>query len=96
VSFAISPEQEVVILLTLAVNLNLGKSEFGHYFIYINDFEKRVYRKYNDEAVSEVTDLDEVLGVKDSVATPYLLCYVSADQTDLMESVCREIQETPT
>lgn len=46
-----------------AVFVHAGSVEFGHYYIYIRDFARDVWRKYNDIDVSQVTDVsNEVFG----------------------------------
>ena len=60
-----------------SVFIHRGSVSFGHYWIYIYDFQKRLFRKYNDQYVTEVTDETEVF--KHSVEpgssppTPYFL-----------------------
>jgi ubiquitin carboxyl-terminal hydrolase 25/28 len=58
-----------------AVFIHSGSHNFGHYWIYIHDFEKRVWRKYNDEHVTEVTDENIIFkqAPGDKVPTPYFL-----------------------
>ncbi|KAI5790352.1 hypothetical protein FPQ18DRAFT_337814 [Pyronema domesticum] len=76
-----------------AVFIHSGTHNFGHYWIYIHDFEKRVWRKYNDEHVTEVTDENIIFkqAPGDKVPTPYFLVYVRENQTDLTKAVKREI-----
>ena len=40
-----------------AVFVHHGSVSFGHYWIYIYDFRKDIWRKYNDEYVTEVKNL---------------------------------------
>lgn len=51
----------------------------GHYWVYIKDPQNLVYRKYNDDKVSAVSE-QEILGLMNSIEnkeeTPYLLVYV--------------------
>lgn len=60
-----------------SVFIHRGSVSFGHYWIYIYDFQKRLFRKYNDQYVTEVLDEAEVF--KHSVEpgssppTPYFL-----------------------
>ncbi|CAG8029470.1 unnamed protein product [Penicillium salamii] len=77
-----------------AVFVHHGSVSFGHYYIYIYDFEKNIWRKYNDEYVTEVTNLDEIFK-GDSTSnppTPYFLVYVNSDMKErLVNPVCREV-----
>lgn len=77
-----------------AVFMHQGSVEFGHYYIYIYDFEKEVWRKYNDNDITEVKDTSEIFGSPNRVnpPTPYFLVYVNDMMKDrLVEPVCREI-----
>ncbi|KAI9777700.1 MAG: ubiquitin-specific protease ubp2 [Geoglossum umbratile] len=68
---------------------------FGHYWIYIYDFQKNIWRKYNDGYVTEVTDEAEVFEQEASnPATPYFLIYVQDEhKDDLVDAVCRDITD---
>jgi ubiquitin carboxyl-terminal hydrolase 25/28 len=73
-----------------------GSVEFGHYYIYIYDFEKDVWRKYNDSEVTEVHNRAEIFGHHNlqNPPTPYFLVYVHDGIKDrLVQPVCREIEE---
>ncbi|KAL5340525.1 hypothetical protein BJX70DRAFT_361255 [Aspergillus crustosus] len=79
-----------------AVFVHHGSVEFGHYYIYIYDFERNVWRKYNDTYVTEVRDLDEIFKSQDrhNPPTPYFLVYVNDRIKDrLVSPVSREIVE---
>ncbi|KAL1962989.1 hypothetical protein VTN77DRAFT_8835 [Rasamsonia byssochlamydoides] len=79
-----------------AVFMHQGSVEFGHYYIYIYDFKKDVWRKYNDSEVTEVQNPAEIFENQGRVnpPTPYFLVYVNAAMKDrLVEPVCREIFE---
>ncbi|KAH8701874.1 putative ubiquitin hydrolase [Talaromyces proteolyticus] len=81
-----------------AVFMHQGSVEFGHYYIYIYDFKKEVWRKYNDNEITEVRDTSEIFGNQGRVnpPTPYFLVYVNAGMKDrLVEPVCREIIPEP-
>ncbi|KAF7586454.1 ubiquitin-specific protease ubp2 [Aspergillus hancockii] len=80
-----------------AVFVHHGSVEFGHYYIYIFDFERNVWRKYNDNYVTEVHDLDEIFLSQDrqNPPTPYFLVYVNDTMKDRLASpLCREILES--
>ncbi|QQK46032.1 Peptidase C19, ubiquitin carboxyl-terminal hydrolase 2 [Penicillium digitatum] len=79
-----------------AVFVHHGSVSFGHYYIYIFDFDKEIWRKYNDEYVTEVQNVDEIFK-NDSTSnppTPYFLVYVNDGMKDrLANPVCREVSE---
>lgn len=80
-----------------AVFMHHGSVSFGHYWIYIYDFRRNVWRKYNDEYVTEVQNLDEIF--KDhqpsNPPTPYFLVYINDQMKDrLVDPVCRDIVQT--
>ena len=72
-----------------------GTATFGHYWIYIYDFARQLWRKYNDGYVTEVKDEKEIYEQDAHYpATPYYLVYVHADSLDVMvDPVCRELVE---
>lgn len=79
-----------------AVFVHHGSVSFGHYWIYIQDFRKNVWRKYNDEYVTEVQNLDEIFKNTDTnnPPTPYFLVYINEAMKDrLVDPVCRDIPE---
>ncbi|KAH3674281.1 hypothetical protein WICPIJ_009610, partial [Wickerhamomyces pijperi] len=64
----------------------------GHYWIYIRDPKSNLYRKYNDEIVSEVT-LEEVLNFSENnSATPYYLVFVKNELLDVIQPLKREVK----
>ncbi|KAI5806349.1 hypothetical protein EDC01DRAFT_609601 [Geopyxis carbonaria] len=71
----------------------IHRGSFGHYWIYIYDFRKGVFRKYNDTYVTEVVDVSEVFThAESSPPTPYFLVFVREDQSlEITESVKRVI-----
>jgi ubiquitin carboxyl-terminal hydrolase 25/28 len=82
-----------------AVFIHQGSVEFGHYYIYIYDFKKDVWRKYNDNDITEVKDTAEIFRNPNRAnpPTPYFLVYVNAAMKDrLVEPVCREIPSQTT
>ncbi|KAH0542358.1 hypothetical protein FGG08_003203 [Glutinoglossum americanum] len=76
-----------------SVFIHRGTVSFGHYWIYIYDFQRNIWRKYNDGYVTEVVDESEVFEQEASnPATPYFLIYVQDKYKDeLVDAVCREI-----
>lgn len=77
-----------------------GTDASGHYWVYIFDFKKEIWRKYNDGYVTEVKDTNEIFRAPTEAEkntysgppNPYVLIYVRSDMKDeLVESVHREI-----
>jgi hypothetical protein len=78
-----------------------GTASSGHYWIYIYDFRKEIWLKYNDTRVEEVKDTNEIfrrppeaeLRQWNGPSNPYYLVYVRDEDKDkLVESVCRDMQ----
>ena len=81
-----------------SVFVHRGFHNSGHYWIYIYDFVKKMWRKYNDGYVTEVTDTNEIFVQEpgDRPATPYFLVYVKDQAKELLvDSVCRKPVEPP-
>jgi ubiquitin carboxyl-terminal hydrolase 25/28 len=79
-----------------AVFVHRGSVSFGHYWIYIYDFNRDIWRKYNDEYVTEVQNLDEIFKNNDPAnpPTPYFLVYINDRMRDrLVDPVCRDLAE---
>lgn len=77
-----------------SVFIHRGFHNSGHYWIYIYDFTKQLWRNYNDGYVIEVKDTKEIFEQEpgDRPATPYFLVYVKDEsKEDLVDSVCRHI-----
>jgi ubiquitin carboxyl-terminal hydrolase 25 len=81
-----------------------GTASSGHYWIYIYDFRREMWLKYNDTRVEEVKDTNEIFrrpseaefGQWNGPSNPYYLVYVRDEDKDkLVESVCRDVQEPP-
>ena len=76
--------------------IHRGGVSSGHYWIYIFDFDRNIWRSYNDGYVKEVTDLKEIYDQEpgNRPATPYFLVYVKDDIKDhLVDAVCRDIPD---
>ena len=59
-----------------AIFIHRGEASYGHYWVYIKDPHRNVFRKYNDEIVTEVP-LSEVFNFNEgNTATPYYIVYV--------------------
>ncbi|KAJ5640591.1 hypothetical protein N7528_000216 [Penicillium herquei] len=69
-----------------AVFIHRGSVSFGHYWIYIHDLQSGIWRKYNDEYVTKVANLDEIFGCPDDTnpPTPYFLVYIHKDKKDIL------------
>ena len=72
--------------------MHKGGADSGHYFVLIKDFERGIWRKYNDELVTEVHNLDDIFG-KDHADRPTnaaFAVYIKEELVhDLVQSVCR-------
>jgi ubiquitin carboxyl-terminal hydrolase 25/28 len=66
----------------------------GHYWVWIHDFERDVWRKYNDTTVS-VHPAEFVFGELNTKGEPYYLAYVRADQVDELVSIPRRRPQVP-
>ncbi|ODQ51365.1 cysteine proteinase [Saitoella complicata NRRL Y-17804] len=77
-----------------SVFIHRGSAAFGHYWIYIYDFARGVWRKYNDQYVTEV-GVEEVLrDTTGDTASPYLLTYVKeGTEGEVVEAVKREVPQ---
>ncbi|KAK5957548.1 ubiquitin-specific protease ubp2 [Knufia fluminis] len=82
----------------------------GHYWIYIFDHVNEIWRKYNDDHVTHVTDLREIFGNPQddrnnpnagyNPANPYFMLYVRSDcispEAGIVETVKRDPVVPPT
>lgn len=59
----------------------------GHYWVWIFDFQKHVWRKYNDERVEEFTDSAKVLADLNSSHDPYYLAYVRENKVNELVAI---------
>ncbi|KAI9813536.1 MAG: ubiquitin-specific protease ubp2 [Thelocarpon impressellum] len=81
-----------------SVFIHRGTATFGHYWIYIYDFQTGIWRKYNDGYVTQVADPQKEIYEQDAhyPATPYYLVYVQASRlAELVDPVRRELQQAP-
>ncbi|QHS76228.1 ubiquitin-specific protease UBP2 [Saccharomyces paradoxus] len=76
-----------------SVFIHRGEASYGHYWIYIKDRNHNgVWRKYNDETISEVQE-DEVFNFNEgNTATPYFLVYVKQGQEADIEPLKRILE----
>lgn len=76
-----------------AIFIHRGQASYGHYWIYIKDPQTGLFRRYNDEMVSEVP-LDEVFNFSETnTATPYYLAFVKDSIAEVVDPLRREIIE---
>lgn len=78
--------------------IHVGSHNTGHYWIYIYDFVAKLWRKYNDEKVTEVEDIREIFEAPGTSRppTPYYLVYVKDEMKEqLVDPVCRSVTEPP-
>ncbi|AET39551.1 ubiquitin-specific protease UBP2 Ecym_4514 [Eremothecium cymbalariae DBVPG len=60
-----------------AVFIHRGEASYGHYWVYIKDRKNSgIWRKYNDESVTEVPESEVFDFTEDNTATPYFLVYI--------------------
>lgn len=80
-----------------AIFIHRGTATGGHYWIYIHDFKENIWRKYNDEKVTEVTDIKEIFTQEEKwPATSTGIVYVREDAKDkLTEAVKRDPAKPP-
>lgn len=75
-----------------AIFIHRGEANYGHYWIYIKDKKRSMFRKYNDEIVSEVSASEVFNFDEGNTATPYFLGYVQQGYEDEIEPLCRVLQ----
>lgn len=59
----------------------------GHYWVWIYDFEKELWRKYNDEMVEVHTDKAKVLADLNGSGNPYYVAYIRDEEVSRLVSV---------
>ena len=81
-----------------SVFIHVGSHNTGHYWIYIYDFAAKIWRKYNDEKITEVRDTKEIFEAPGTTRppTPYYLVYVKDEsRVQLVDPVCRDVIDPP-
>ncbi|KJZ77184.1 hypothetical protein HIM_03505 [Hirsutella minnesotensis 3608] len=79
-----------------AVICHRGQLMSGHYWVWICDFEDRVWRWYNDAEVKENRDTAEVLNTLSTSGEPYFLCYVrDEDKENFVDVPKRQRDDQP-
>lgn len=75
-----------------SIFVHRGQASFGHYWIYINDFKNKIFRKYNDEYVTEVPYKEVFDDNEENTATPYFLVFIREDMSEsYSEAVVRDV-----
>lgn len=59
-----------------AIFIHRGEASYGHYWVYIRDPHRNIFRKYNDETVTEVPAAEVFNFAEGNTATPYYIVYV--------------------
>lgn len=59
-----------------AIFIHRGEASYGHYWVYIKDPHKNIFRKYNDETVTEVPASEVFNFSEGNTATPYYIVYI--------------------
>lgn len=80
-----------------SVIIHRGNVNSGHYWIYIYDFARKMWRSYNDETVQEVTDKAVVFETEKQTrpGTSSFLVYIREGlEKELTDAVCREVAES--
>ena len=76
-----------------AIFIHRGEASYGHYWIYIKDPHRNIYRKYNDETVTEVPYSEVFNFTTTNTATPYYMVYVKSElMNEYIEPLKREIK----
>lgn len=76
-----------------AIFIHRGEASYGHYWIYIKDPHRNIYRKYNDETVTEVPYSEVFNFTTTNTATPYYMVYVKSElMNEYVEPLKREIK----
>ncbi|EER23341.1 Ubiquitin carboxyl-terminal hydrolase family protein [Coccidioides posadasii C735 delta SOWgp] len=91
-------EDERVPYRLYAVFIHRGSASAGHYWIYIFDFEKKIWREYNDEQVLEIKKLSTIFAPETGPhsPSPYFLVYVNDPLKEkLTNPVCRAVRDLP-
>ncbi|CCE63264.1 hypothetical protein TPHA_0E01710 [Tetrapisispora phaffii CBS 4417] len=77
-----------------AVFIHRGEASYGHYWTYIKDFQQNsIWRKYNDETITEVPDSEVFNFIEGNTATPYFLVYVKNENIDDIEPLKRIVSD---
>lgn len=73
-----------------AVFIHRGEASYGHYWVYIKDRNKNnIWRKYNDETITEVPESEVLNFTEGNTATPYFLVYIQRGHEQEIEPLKR-------
>lgn len=76
-----------------AVFIHRGEASYGHYWVYIKDrFKNGIWRKYNDETITEVPESEVLNFTEGNTATPYFLVYIQKGHEEDIEPLKRIIE----
>ncbi|KAL3232316.1 Ubiquitin carboxyl-terminal hydrolase 2 [Nakaseomyces bracarensis] len=74
-----------------AVFIHRGEASYGHYWVYIKDYANNIWRKYNDETVTEVPEEEVMNFTEGNTATPYFIVFVKKGHENDIEPLKRII-----
>lgn len=78
-----------------AVFIHRGEASYGHYWVYIKDrFKNGIWRKYNDETITEVPESEVLNFTEGNTATPYFLVYIQKGHEQDIEPLKRIVEHT--
>lgn len=78
-----------------AVFIHRGEASYGHYWVYIKDRSKNgIWRKYNDETITEVPETEVFNFAEGNTATPYFLVYVRQGHEHDIEPLKRVVNHS--
>lgn len=75
-----------------AIFIHRGEASYGHYWVYIKDPQRNIYRKYNDDHVTEVPASEVMNFEEGNTATPYYMVYVKEELEGYVDPVKRVIK----
>ncbi|EGW34075.1 uncharacterized protein SPAPADRAFT_134218 [Spathaspora passalidarum NRRL Y-27907] len=77
-----------------AIFIHRGEASYGHYWVYIKDpHNNNIFRKYNDEIVTEVPASEVFNFIEGNTATPYYIVYVKDElENEYVEPLKRDIK----
>lgn len=77
-----------------AVFIHRGEASYGHYWVYVRDMTNSgIWRKYNDETVTEVPESEVFNFVQGNTATPYFLVLVQREHEKDIAPLKRNVVE---
>lgn len=79
-----------------AVFFHKGVDRHGHYWLYLRDFTKGIWRKYNDDKVTDVEDTEEIFRKSDpkTDGAPLFVVYVKDElKEQMLDPVHRQAPE---